>query len=387
MIYLVEIDGGQINVLDASGNVIDPAKEGGNLADVKTVLTAIRDTAGVKKIVDPLPAGTNEVGKVAQGTKGVGGDAWPQTLYDSSGHPVGVVLDGALYRLQVESKVARASDGSHINPATQETLAAIKDSDGVKKIVDQLPTGTNEIGKVAQGTKAAGSGAWPQVLYDADGHAVGVVLDGSVYRLRTEGKVAKGSTDLVILDAIDTLSGCGRLKTTLYTPEGEPVAFGSVAPNPSSIKNDFVKASGSDSLLTNGSVTPVVFTYAADAIKDISLQELKFVLSANGITFGTNYFGSVAGPLTNGLLVEVIAGGNTGTVYNLLQNESFVNFASPGGFEWVVSSKDLMASTWLVGGGLKLVHGTSDVVRVTVRDDLHAAGIYFKCFVKGNLLG
>jgi hypothetical protein len=346
---ITQVQGGQLALCDSDGNIL-----------------AIIDDSGAKLL--------RTAARLHDGS----------TFYTGAKESGGNLADIKSKTDNIPSDPARESG----KLTSLETLiTAIKNTDGIKKIVDQLPAGNNEIGKAAQGGKAAGSDAWPQVLYDADGHAVGVVLDGSVYRLRTEGKVAKGSTDLVILDAIDTLSGCGRLKTTLYTPEGEPVAFGSVAPNPSSIKNDFVKASGSDSLLVNGSVTPVIFTYAADAIKDISLQELKFVLSANGVAFGTNYFGSIAGPLTNGLLVEVVAGGNTGTVYNLLQNESFVNFASPGGFEWVVSSKDLMASTWLVGGGLKLVHGTSDVVRVTVRDDLHAAGIYFKCFVKGNLLG
>ncbi len=32
--------------------------------NLETVLKAIRDTAGIKKIVDPLPAGTNKIGKV-----------------------------------------------------------------------------------------------------------------------------------------------------------------------------------------------------------------------------------------------------------------------------------------------------------------------------------
>jgi hypothetical protein len=69
-------------------------------------------------------------------------------LYDSDGHPVGVALDGSIYRLQMSAKVARASDGAFVNPATQETLAAIKDTDGVKKILDALPIGDNRIGKI-----------------------------------------------------------------------------------------------------------------------------------------------------------------------------------------------------------------------------------------------
>jgi hypothetical protein len=224
------------------------------------------------------------------------------------------------------------------------------------------------------------------VIVDESGHPIGVVLDGTLYRLQSDAKVAKGSSALVHLDALDTLTGRGRLKATLFTPDGDAVSFGATPPNPSSIRDAFVKNGGNDSLLANGSVTPVVYTYEANVSSDISIQELKFVLVANSVAFGTNAFGAVAGPLANGLLVEIVASGNTGTIYNLLQNESFVNFASPGGFEWVVSSKDMMSSTYLIGGGLKLIHNTTDRIRVTVRDNLTAAGVYFKCFVKGNLL-
>ena len=120
-------------------------------------------------------------------------------IYDSSGNPVGVVLDGAVYRLQVAAKIARASDGALVNPASEETLDAIKDTDGIKKITDALPAGdnnignvdlasaipagTNEIGKVAQGTKAAGTEAWPGVLYDAAGNSVSVYPRGTLHML------------------------------------------------------------------------------------------------------------------------------------------------------------------------------------------------------------
>jgi hypothetical protein len=48
-----------------------------------------------------------------------------------------------------------------------------------------------------------------------------------------------------------------------------------------------------------------------------------------------------------------------------------------------------MTSAYLIGGGVKLHAGTSDKVKITVRDNLlspTAAGLYFECFVKGNLL-
>lgn len=355
--------------------------------DIASALPAGDNNIGNVDLASPIPAGTNEVGKVAQGTKAADNAGWPFYIVDSNGNKVGVVLDGAIYRLQTQAKIVRASDGAQVNPATEETLALIKTTDGIKKIVDPLAAGTNEIGKVAQGTRAAADAGWPLYIVDYLGNKVGVILDGSVYRLATNSKVGIGDSDLVHLDAIDTASGRGRLKATIYTPDGDPIAFGSVPPSPEEIYNKFCLNAGSESLLVNGATTPVVFTYPSHADHDISLQEIKFVLSANGITFGTNYFGGIAGPLTNGLLVEITAGdGFTGTVYNLKQNESFVNFASPGGFEWVVSSKDLMASTYNIGGGFKLKAGTGDNVKVTVRDNLTSAGTYFKCFVKGHLV-
>jgi hypothetical protein len=227
------------------------------------------------------------------------------------------------------------------------------------------------------------------ILFDAYGNEIGVSQDDfdGYYRLHMDGKMAQGSSGKVYLDAIDTSSGRGRLKTTLYSQEGEVIAFSSVASNPSSIKNQFTLNGSNSSLLVDGSITPVVFTYDADAYQDISLQELKLILVSNSITFGSDYFGSTAGPLTNGVLIEVISNNNTGTICNLDQNECFAGLATPGGFDWVVSSKDMVYSTYIVGGALKLLAGSSDKVRVTIRDNISSAGLFFKCFVKGNLLG
>lgn len=80
-------------------------------------------------------------------------------LYDSTGvNPVGVILDGAVYRLQVLTKVLD-SGGSQIDPATEDTLGLIKDTDGIKKITDPLPAGTNNIGDVDVASSALPSGA------------------------------------------------------------------------------------------------------------------------------------------------------------------------------------------------------------------------------------
>lgn len=50
--------------------------------------------------------------------------------------------------------------------ATEATLALIKNTDGIKKIVDPLPAGTNTLGKVDQGVAAAVAGGWPVKVTD-----------------------------------------------------------------------------------------------------------------------------------------------------------------------------------------------------------------------------
>lgn len=372
MIFVIEVDNDGFKVYDSGGTLIDPATDAvvqavrdrigdisatptantlqDRLKNVLATLDSIKDTDGIKKITDPLPAGTNEIGKVAQGTKAAAADGWPFVLYDASGNPIPVTPNVTI-------------------PASNKAfLVTGEDAAGVARIL-QTETG----------------GELKGVLYNSAGNAIGVVLDDTLYRLQTDSKVAVGndSDDLVHLEAIDTVAGQGRLKATIYTPDGDPVAFGAVS---SSIKNDYVKNGGSSDLLVDGSTTPVVFTYLADSTYDISLQEIRFTMVANGITFGNGYFGAVAGPLTNGVLVEVVTDGNTVTLFSLQMNEHFINFASPAGWEWIVSNKDVMTSAYLIGGGVKLFAGTGDLVRVTVRDDIDAAGLYFECFVKGNLL-
>jgi hypothetical protein len=110
---VVEVDNDGFKVYDSAGNLIDPSKEATQL-DLKTILTAIRDTAGIKKIVDALPEGTNNIGDV---------------------------------------------DIASALPAGDNNIGNVD-------LASPIPAGTNEIGKVAQGTKAANSAAWPVKLVD-----------------------------------------------------------------------------------------------------------------------------------------------------------------------------------------------------------------------------
>lgn len=396
-------------IQNSGGSQVNPATED-TLSTVSSDIASIKSTDGIKKITDPLPAGTNNIGDVdvassvlptgaaTEATLATRAAAATQTdgtqktqIVDSTGDGLEIDASGrAAIQNQPNMDVAlstRATEATLLAADGRLTtidavLDSIKDAEGIKKITDQLPAGTNEIGAVAQGTRAAAASGWPLYIVDDAGNKVGVILDGAIYRLQADAKIAKGASDLVHLDVIDTGTGRGRLEATLLTPAGDIVSFPSVS---ESIKNEFVLNTSDPDLRVDGSTTPVVFEYTSDPVHDIALQEIRFTMAANSITFGTEYFGSTSGPLSSGLLVEAVVASGAVTLYNMVQNESFVNFASPGGFEWVVSSKDMMTSAYVIGGGLVLRANTADKIRVTVRDNLSSCGTYFRCFVKGNV--
>jgi len=78
-------------------------------------------------------------------------------LMDEGGNILGVYDDSGIRRLQTLAKLV-SSAGVAVNPATEDTLALIKNTDGIKKIVDALPTGDNRIGrvKITDDTNVAG---------------------------------------------------------------------------------------------------------------------------------------------------------------------------------------------------------------------------------------
>ncbi|MHA2333772.1 MAG: hypothetical protein ACXAEU_17230, partial [Candidatus Hodarchaeales archaeon] len=101
MFLLTESD---VFVLNSSGTTVNPATE--------DTLDAIKDTDGIKKILDALPSGDNWIGRVRIG---------------DSTNLVAIVNDSGTYRLATISKVYNVA-GTQINPATEETLDSIKDT-------------------------------------------------------------------------------------------------------------------------------------------------------------------------------------------------------------------------------------------------------------------
>jgi hypothetical protein len=154
------------------------------------------------------------------------------------------------------------------------------------------------------------------------------------------------------------------------------VSLGTETPvNPSLIYTQKLLNGSSSSLLVNGSVTPVVFEVAADADIDIALNELRFVFCSSSIVFDGTKFGQDSA-LVNGILVELIVnGGDTATISTIKINENFLEFASTAGinvFTEFSGTNDLITASYSLGGSMRLRAGTSDKVKVTVRDNLTA---------------
>lgn len=116
---------------NAAGTIFNPATEE-TLTTIDSVLDSIKDTDGIKKITDSLPAGTNNIGDVD---------------VVSSALPDGAATEATLATRATEATAA----------AIETELIDIKSTSGVKKITDALPVGDNIIGrtKITDGTDVA----------------------------------------------------------------------------------------------------------------------------------------------------------------------------------------------------------------------------------------
>ena len=289
-------------------------------------------------------------------------------LVDDNGNLLKVTQDGSDYKIEVLGKLRNAA-GTIVNPATEDTLVSIKNTDGVKKITDQLPAGTNEIGKVAQGTKAVGSAAWPTVLYDSTGNPVGVVLDGSVYRLETRTRLSDGTNYQDLIQDNEN-GGVWRAQTEALLAPGSRVNIGTGIPsNPADLVIGFCVNGSSENMLVNGSVTPIDFDFGPSGSDVYALQELMIVFTADdfefdGVSFGPNNY------LINGIKICTVIDSVEVTLTTIRRNEDFLRFPGRPPIVNNTGPKDLLAASFGFGGLVKLRGSDGDLIHLTVQDDL-----------------
>lgn len=401
-------------------------------------------------------------------------------LYDSVNNRVAKFLDDSGDSLLAIAAKIRNASGTLINPATQETLASIKDTDGIKKIVDALPIGDNWIGrtKIGDGTDTVAVVTIDGVKYIAAGKpnaidnnnssvaqlgnggtfvgtatdvsqytsvAVTVhsdqnsAVDGMVFEFSLNGtnwddryvfqlKAADSQTRRfqfpvtaryfrvnytngtvtttqfrvqTILHRENILTSIHRVKDVVredrsaqimksaiiaqregaviqdFYPVKSDVSgnlkvttIGTDVPaNPAGLVLEFLKNGGSENLRVNGSVTPVHFDLGptvpneAWSIREVLLTFCADDFSFDGISFGPNAL------LTNGILVRIVKDSVTTTVFTVKQNEDFLRV--PGRTPLVNNTgpKDVLGAA-ISFQGLVLNQATADKVRVTIQDDL-----------------
>ena len=125
---------------------------------IETLLSAIKDTTGIKKITDSLPAGSAIIGKfgIDQTTAGttngvvVNSSALPTGASTSAKQDTLIAKDFATQATLTSllAKVISAPSTEAKQDSLVSILTAIRDTSGIKKITDALPSGTNNIGDV-----------------------------------------------------------------------------------------------------------------------------------------------------------------------------------------------------------------------------------------------
>lgn len=157
----------------------------------------------------------------------MGGLSPAAILYDENNHSIVFVSDGVAYRIPITAKIAKGSDGSLIDPATeggnlatlagkdfatQTTLLAIKNTDGIKKIVDPITIASITSAPQIEGRYAAdlivspfpvGIGGW-----DTSGYLRRLALDG-------QGRLVTSPPS-----GVSSLAGfaCGYIAVSATTP-------------------------------------------------------------------------------------------------------------------------------------------------------------------------
>lgn len=339
-------------------------------------------------------------------------------LYDDEGHPISVILDGSTYRLQTEAKLATGhglatetkqdtleatlteieADTDHLDVAlstlaTETTLSGIQeklneielDTDQLDVPLSTLATESTASGILAQADailaeleqKTEPDDLQKTVLHDSLGTEIGSVTISGEHRLQVDSHTQLWSGDEGPVDILTDHHNVDRLAVNARLAPGQSIIIGnSVTPDLSKIKREYLMCSGcGTSMKVDGSVTPIIFEFEADETYDLELYELRFIFGAQDILFEGNKFASKA-ELPNGLLIEIVTEYGTYQVANIRINEDFLMLPTPANY--ILNNtgpKDILVMGMSLGGAPKLRAGTSDVVRVTVRDDLDESEI------------
>jgi hypothetical protein len=200
----------------------------------------------------------------------------------------------------VQTKAFNASD-TRIDPSTETTLLtratqttaaaiqtvleAIRDTAGIKKIVDALPSGTNLLGKILLRSSTKGTSI------EADLTSKNV--DANIEALHISLADWLGSQAPVVGQKAMSAS----IPVTISSDQTSIPVTGGSASTTATISEYLEDAGGSHDMVVDGSVTPVKFYYSAHALEDVRLSSLRMVISAGSLTFNGVSFGNLLDPM------------------------------------------------------------------------------------------
>jgi hypothetical protein len=212
------------------------------------------------------------------------------------------------------------------------------------------------------------------VLVDDSGNAVDVVLDNSIYRLEARSSIvgqtagAGSEKKVSVIDDVTTSTHKRMQVEADIKPGAQIITI--VGGDPSLMVTDFLKNAGSEDMVVDGSSTSVVFSYSCDATCDIVISSIRFVFTATILNFDGSNFGKGGGSLSNGLLVQAVVNNGTAvTLATLKKNEDFLRLQGRTHTE-LGGANDVLFAAIEFGGRTLLKGGTSDLVKVTVQDNL-----------------
>lgn len=128
-------------------------------------------------------------------------------------------------------------------------------------------------------------------------------------------------------------------------------------------------------MLVDGSGVPQVFKMAASSTKDWRLYELRFLFTANFVLTDGDHFGPIK-TLSNGLHVEMMIDNQTYDMGNVKITEDFFTLVAGSLPVILQGPKDILVAgiqfenATHSAPGVLLRSGSTDEVRVTIRDDL-----------------
>ena len=198
-------------------------------------------------------------------------------------------------------------------------------------------------------------------LVDENGVFISAIDDGALKRIAVDAKFASDQTAI-------------------------PVVIGApVAGDAGLVVRSRLKNGSSDDMTVDGSSSPAVFSLLADPTQDIFVSEIRFVLVVNDLKFNGGSFGGSNSPLTNGVKLELRSNSTTVELVNLKVNEDFLSFYSPGGVTiHQAASNDVLVAGLYLGGAARIVAGSGDFLKVTIRDNLGGTAYnYFTATVHG----